>query len=609
MLRPRGQNGARYRAVTGAGGNAPLLNANFLAGVLPAGFNFSRSSNATMVGRQGGVVWAPHNLLGYTSDLGNMAGWSRARVSDHSAENNIASPDGAMSAVFLKDAAVSGDHYIARGVGFAVPSGATMTLSVYAKGGRGRNLRVQGKKNDGTTYPGANFDLLTGATSSLSGVTRAVATPVGDGWFRLEITYDTGAGASTPVAFLMLTNGSSVNFTGDGESGAYLWGAQLEMGSVASPYLPVSGAGPLYAPRFEHDPATKAPLGLLVEGQGTNANPNSEVAVGGFAAISTAAPSFGDFRMTRLTGDGSSATHGGIFPSATPAANSLVTLSCVAKAVSGNGLIQLTGSGSWLADVAQSFANFNLLTGQITLVGSAAQNAAILPLGDGYYRISVTLTTSATPSSATSLFVNFLTTGLETRAPMNTSTAAFDVGLGQHEAGPFCTSYIPTYGSAATRAADNCSAPTAGWLDPNQGTLLVEFDRQSIPTSSLSYNPIVAILRNTATTRLALLCGSGTPAQQRFDVVDGGASQAAIAGANGAPGAAYRMAAAWAANDFRMAQNGTLGTPDTSGVVPQGVTGLEVGNYGTGSPLNGRIRRVAYYRTPLTNERLVSLTT
>jgi hypothetical protein len=49
----------------------------------------------------------------------------------------------------------------------------------------------------------------------------------------------------------------------------YAWGAQLEEGTTATPYIKTTSQA-LAAPRFDHDPVTKESLGLLVEEARTN---------------------------------------------------------------------------------------------------------------------------------------------------------------------------------------------------------------------------------------------------------------------------------------------------------------------------------------------------
>jgi hypothetical protein len=64
-------------------------------------------------------------------------------------------------------------------------------------------------------------------------------------------------------------SGIRFQYTGDGTSGIYLWGAQLEQSTTVGEYIPTTSTINS-APRFDHDPTTGESLGLLVEESRTN---------------------------------------------------------------------------------------------------------------------------------------------------------------------------------------------------------------------------------------------------------------------------------------------------------------------------------------------------
>ncbi|WP_434475140.1 phage head spike fiber domain-containing protein, partial [Limnospira sp. PMC 289.06] len=83
----------------------------------------------------------------------------------------------------------------------------------------------------------ANFNLLTRAITAGGGLVSSSVTSMGNGWYRCSIT-STASSTATATIVHYLNNGSSILYTGDGISGIYIWGTQLEASSTPSPYTP-----------------------------------------------------------------------------------------------------------------------------------------------------------------------------------------------------------------------------------------------------------------------------------------------------------------------------------------------------------------------------------
>jgi len=92
----------------------------------------------------------------------------------------------------------------------------------------------------GTAY--ANFNLSTGAVGTTTGITVAQAEDLGNGWYRCEVTATATATASTTLSVQLGTGDQGISYTGDGTSGIYIYGAQLEQGAFPTSYIPTSGA-------------------------------------------------------------------------------------------------------------------------------------------------------------------------------------------------------------------------------------------------------------------------------------------------------------------------------------------------------------------------------
>jgi hypothetical protein len=247
----------------------PTLDLNFAASLNTvdqvSGQNlvtFNRSTSGTYVDSTGVLRSAVTNLLLRSEEFETT--WGRTGIlafGSGSVVNAIPAPNGSITADLITEDTATSAHAVSQG---SVTSGVTYTISVYAKAAGRTRLQITGLGAEGQGF----F-----TDYNLSSVTVSNAPPgssiadVGNGWCRcvMPITASSTAG---PIFRLRDASGSS-NYTGDGTSGIYLWGAQLEQSTTVGEYIPTTSTINS-APRFDHDPTTLESLGLLVEEQRTN---------------------------------------------------------------------------------------------------------------------------------------------------------------------------------------------------------------------------------------------------------------------------------------------------------------------------------------------------
>jgi hypothetical protein len=193
------------------------------------------------------------NLLTYSQEFDD-ASW--ATVNATVTANATTAPDGTSTADLLVADTASAQHRLDQTTTIAA---AAHTYSVFLKAGgyNFANIRIGSL--------GVGINLTNGTTNDLSAGCSVLVTALANGWYRLALTR-TAPGNDTVRINVTDTATLAGSFVGDGTSGIYIWGAQLEAASFPSSYIPtVAAAATRAADVLTYTAGVSYPLSLWAE--------------------------------------------------------------------------------------------------------------------------------------------------------------------------------------------------------------------------------------------------------------------------------------------------------------------------------------------------------
>jgi hypothetical protein len=366
-------------------------------------------------------------------------------------------------------------------------------------------------------------------------------------------------------------------------------------------------------PRFDFDPATMEPLGLLLEDATTNliANSGDFTNVAWIKTNTTATASGGGTgldganSLSVLTkGPGLGTEQGKVltYVNTFPAGSHLTASVYLKKGASMDWVaVELTDN---------SFASgktvwFNLATGAAGASPSGGTTITyvshgITHMGKGIYKCTLTVLTNTITDASLQIWGDI--------ADGNTSGGYWGVVAGttllagaQVEAKDHATSLVITTSAPVSRAADILTIPSTAvsglTFSGGEGSLVVDVALlQPANSSAATILSIDDADTNPASSdRVEVSRTVGGAAL--FSVVTNGTAQTAISGGSLLPSSATTIAGAWKSNDAIALVEGTATGTDTSVTIPSGLSKLTLGGRSaTGSGIaSGHYKRLQVY--------------
>jgi len=533
-------------------------------------FTFSRGTDtATRVNASGLIEKERSNQLLQSNTFDNAA-WTLKRTGSNplpSVTSGFIDPDGGTNAYRFQVTAPSADNdysIISQTPSFSGVTGTPFVQSIYVKA-------------NGAGQIGKFFDLYAYQPSSSSYRSVENFELTGD-WQRVELFHTFNATGSTmEIVFGKARSSAGGSTLANMATDVLIYSSQLEFGLAAtSPVIETTTAAVYEGitdnlPRLDYSGGASCPS-LLLEPSRTNYLPDGEY-IANWAGANTT-----------------------IVTNATTSPEGLQNAHSVTFA--SGGYWYKSVSISYTAGQAYTWSIYTTTQDTITRWGGSTpagtDTLSIEDAGNGWYRQSLTRVVSGSGTANFQPLMDAVFVGVGT---------TFYVYGAQIEAGHL-TSYIPTYGTSASRAGDVCNgAGDSSTFNDSEGVLYAEISALANDSS----NRIISVSDGSGSNRLLIKYDNSSNLIEA-SLTDGGIDQAVLTHTYTIVSDA-KIAFKYKANDFALWVNGVEVDTDNSGTTPSGLDTLNFDNGSGGSAFYGNAKQILYFPTALTDAELAALTT